>query len=683
MENLVRTCLSRCCTIHFCIGVILLVNTVPVHSACPSLCRCLSQARVDCAESALWEFPADLPASSKSLSLSTNYIHILNQDHFSELTSLEELHVDRNVLSVLNDNTFLLLSKLLILDLRYNRIKVLARGAFNGLMKLTHLHLEGNWITTVDQLTFVSLPALIQLELYDNRLRNLPPAVFHNNKMLQVLNMGKCDLEQIPSTLLKGLHSLAYLNMSDNHHLTNIAEGVFSDLTNLTKLTLDGCGLSTMHVHTFTGLPKLRSVYLDGNDFADNIKWQVFANMPPSVRYLSLTGNSLSALHEFSLHALNRIPQVNVSVNDWQCDCHLLNVRMAFLQGRPPHLADPGIICDGPRSDQGKELWSIPVKTIMQNCVDTLVSKVKKASVVLNSKVEFDCPISRNNESQLAWYTPTPTYLSSISSESSTINGLSDRRYSLMPNGTLLLNKVKAIDEGLYICSVRYVDGSSSWSVVQLVVKDNGSPSHPGNATMYVAVVTTFAIILVCAAIAVAIYRLRRKKAQSTPLVSTRPKVSHGLMSLAARISRKSMPSEETYAYAYAEVPISTSKSLTANAYAVGPLLKTRENCIAMNGGIGNNNFNGVMTGSSSHRIVARSCREKTEQPRSPIIRTSRSIARCETYGYVSPNLPNGQKLEQKQSMTLQENGSANNGKAAMFYDVNRPDSAGYLEIIG
>lgn len=676
MENISRVCVGRCFVI---IVAILFIKATPTFSICPTSCRCLSQARVDCSGSVLWDFPADIPPNSKILSISTNLIHVLNQDHFSDLTYLEELHVDKNVLSVLNDNTFLLLTRLLILDLRYNRIKVLARGAFNGLMKLTHLQLEGNWVTTIDQLTFVSLPALIQLDLYDNRLRNLPQAVFHNNKNMQILNMGMCDLEQIPPTLLKGLHSLAYLNMSDNHHLTGIAKGVFSDLTNITKITLNGCGLTSMHVSTFAGLPKLRTVYLDGNEFSETIRWDVFANMPQSVRYVSLTSNRFTALHEFSLYSLSRIQQVNLSDNEWHCDCSLLNVRMAFMERRPQFLTQPGITCSTPDLVEGQDLWSVPVKTIMKNCVTSLVSMVHKSTIDLGSEVQFDCPISRVNESQLAWYTPTPTYLSSSSVESSNGAVPSDRRYRLLPNGTLFLKEVKHKDAGLYICSVRYVDGSSSWSVVELNLADGGVDSHPNHATIYVAVVTTFAIMLVCAAIAVVIYRLRRKKAQSAPLVSIRPMMSQGIMSLASRMSRKSLPPEDTYAYAYAEVPISNSKSLNTNAYAVGALLK-RENFGPMHGspGTGNNNMNGGLTGTSAQRIVARSCREKTE-PKVPIIRTSRSIARCETYGYVSPNFPSGQRVDQ----ASQENGRTNNGKSTMFYDVNRPDSAGYLEIIG
>ncbi|XP_072180249.1 uncharacterized protein [Diadema setosum] len=681
MEDLLRSYATRYCAVNVCIVLILLCRTVPTRAACPSQCRCLSQARVDCTSSNLWEFPADLPASSKVLSLSTNLIHVLNKDHFSDLTSLEELHVDRNALSVLNDNTFLLLSRLLILDLRYNRIKVLARGAFYGLSQLTHLQLEGNRITTVDQLTFVSLTALVQLDLYDNQLRNLPPAVFHNNRKLNVLNMGMCDLERIPRTLLKGLHRLSYLNMSENHHITNIAEGVFGDLTNLTKLTLDGCGLTSMHLNTFKGLTRLRQVYLDGNSFSDAMNWDVFAHMPPSVRYVSLTKNSMSALHELSLQHLSRIPKVNLSPNEWRCDCSLLNVRMAYMEERPAYIAESGVVCDSPEAIRGQELWSVPVKTIMENCVNALVSRVHKSTVDSGSEIQFDCPISRVNESQLAWYTPTPTYLSSTPDRSSEGAVTSDRRYTLLPNGTLFLSQVKQKDAGLYICSVRNIDGSSSWSVVQLNVDEELDHDHQGNASIYVAVVTTFAIILVCAAIAAVIYRLRRKKAQSAPLVNIRPKVGHGLLSLAARISRKSMPSDETYAYAYAEVPIANSKSITTNAYAIGALLKTRENGYPMNGGIGNNNINGGLTGTSAQRIVTRSCREKVE-PKSPFIRTSRSIARCETYGYVSPNIQGCDKLEEKHKAHVQVNGSMNNGKA-MFYDVTRPDSAGYLEIIG
>lgn len=79
---------------------------------------------------------------------------------------------------------------------------------------------------------------------------------------LKCLNLGMSGLKAIPVNLLKGLHSLEDLFLSDNE-LTDLAPELFQDLSGLKTLYMEGGEYKTLPAKLFNGLAHLENLALD------------------------------------------------------------------------------------------------------------------------------------------------------------------------------------------------------------------------------------------------------------------------------------------------------------------------------------------------------------------------------------------------------------------------------------
>ncbi|NWT07677.1 LRC19 protein, partial [Vireo altiloquus] len=133
------------------------------------------------------------------LSLINNKITL--EDHEKEILgrfiNLTELHLNGNNITVLCNNSFHKLKKLVTLDLSNNSISTVHKAAFSGLNQLSVLNLSYNMIAQLDSDIFTSLESLTVLNLQYNCLK-----YFHIKspfKLIRIVLAGNpwicsCDL---------------------------------------------------------------------------------------------------------------------------------------------------------------------------------------------------------------------------------------------------------------------------------------------------------------------------------------------------------------------------------------------------------------------------------------------------------------------------------------------------------
>ncbi|XP_074548762.1 leucine-rich repeat transmembrane protein FLRT2 [Halichoeres trimaculatus] len=153
---------------------------------------------------------------------------------FREAVSLKMLFLTKNHLSSVPIG---LPDDLKELRLDENRIAIIAEEAFRNVTRLQRLLLDGNLLTDegIAPGTFQDLITLRELSLARNSLTYPPP--FLPGEMLMKLNFQDNQMNQIPVQAFAGLHKLERLDVSNNQ-LQTLSQGVFDGLLGLRQLTV-------------------------------------------------------------------------------------------------------------------------------------------------------------------------------------------------------------------------------------------------------------------------------------------------------------------------------------------------------------------------------------------------------------------------------------------------------------
>ncbi|NWS55972.1 LRC19 protein, partial [Chunga burmeisteri] len=137
-------------------------------------CNITSQT-VTCEESGknLSNIPTNLLQNVTKLSFKNNKITLKDsvKEILRSFINLTELYLNENMITVLYNNSFCNLTKLIILDISYNHISTVHKAAFAGLNQLSVLNLSYNMITQLDSSVFTSLKSLTVLNLECNALK--------------------------------------------------------------------------------------------------------------------------------------------------------------------------------------------------------------------------------------------------------------------------------------------------------------------------------------------------------------------------------------------------------------------------------------------------------------------------------------------------------------------------------
>lgn len=202
-------------------------------------CRCWTDQNlrhVDCSYANMTDIP-NIPPETDILNINSNYIEVLQNNTFENLTNLLEL------------------------DLSHNRLIRIESNAFIGLGKLTRLSLEDN------RLNYTK-------ESWDTTVFNpLQSLLFLNVKHQEVLNI-------LPGKMIRKLHHLQHLEADLISSTEGLAFGKeFSLLIHLTLLKAGTCKLEMVNNNTFIHLPYLEIIHLSGCTISQFGKGCIFCNL--------------------------------------------------------------------------------------------------------------------------------------------------------------------------------------------------------------------------------------------------------------------------------------------------------------------------------------------------------------------------------------------------------------------
>lgn len=461
----------------------------PAHP-CPLQCSCqeagtLDSVQVFCLAGALRTVPTGLPSQTTSLDISHNKISHLNSPLSTELSGnkLLNLHLQQNLLTVLNAKCFSNFNNLRTLDLSENVIYSIHVDAFGTLEMLTRLNLSGNRLEHLKHEWFQGLHNLVSLDLSRNRLRELSNVVFWSLHKLEQLRMSENLIESVGLLSLKGLDSLQHLNIARNL-IPQIQSGTLRATRNLVTVDLSYnpfVSLSSAFIHASnvttlaaTHLSKLRRITSDSFTGLDNLKRLILSNCGSletveegsfqplkNLRWLDMRNNNFTTLPSRLFNSLTKLEQVHLSGNPWHCDCRLHWLLLLLRDSVSLHLLSPSAtVCDKPASLSNLTvLDSVDKHMVCLNA--SIVKHTEHAHFRLGSSAVLRCEISGSPRPSLTWVTPHGLYFNWTQEHAASDTNLStsESKFTLLDSGDLYIRKVQRGDSGFYRCIAANVLG--------------------------------------------------------------------------------------------------------------------------------------------------------------------------------------------------------------------------------
>ncbi|XP_029959220.1 toll-like receptor 21 [Salarias fasciatus] len=263
----------------------------------------------------------------ETLRLDNNLLTDLFAKTFEDLSNLKLLNLRNNRISVIFNRTFHSLGKLTTLDLGGNKITHFQPAGFDGLKNLSKLYLDGNNLKEIDPSHyFVFQDRLTVLDLENNQIQfhpGSPRSPFRNLSKLRDLKLSRQQpygIAVLPDTLFQGLHSLRSLYLTDNK-IVHIYPKTFDDLTGLQFLTLDDCcaGVTQLQPGVFKNLRNLTKLTVE-NMGMQNFSKDVFGNLT-QLRTLQLNRNVMQSIPVDALESLPNLQYLDIRDIPLSCTC--------------------------------------------------------------------------------------------------------------------------------------------------------------------------------------------------------------------------------------------------------------------------------------------------------------------------------------------------------------------------
>uniref|UniRef100_G1M2S4 Leucine rich repeat containing 4B n=1 Tax=Ailuropoda melanoleuca TaxID=9646 RepID=G1M2S4_AILME len=397
----------------------------PPATSCPAACSCSNQAsRVICTRRELAEVPASIPVNTRYLNLQENGIQVIRTDTFKHLRHLEILQLSKNLVRKIEVGAFNGLPSLNTLELFDNRLTTVPTQAFEYLSKLRELWLRNNPIESIPSYAFNRVPSLRRLDLGElKRLEYISEAAFEGLVNLRYLNLGMCNLKDIPN--LTALVRLEELELSGNR-LDLIRPGSFQGLTSLRKLWL-------MHAQVAT---------IERNAF-DDLK---------SLEELNLSHNNLMSLPHDLFTPLHRLERVHLNHNPWHCNCDVLWLSW-WLKETVPSNTTCCARCHAPAGLKGRYIGELD-QSHFTCYAPVIVEPPTDLNVTEGMAAELKCRTGTSMTS-VNWLTPNGTLMT---------HGSYRVRISVLHDGTLNFTNVTVQDTGQYTCMVTNSAGNTTAS---------------------------------------------------------------------------------------------------------------------------------------------------------------------------------------------------------------------------
>lgn len=186
-----------------------------------------------------------------------------------------------------------------------------ACGEVSGfdLLEVVDLDLAHRGITALDDRDFSGLRYLGHLDLTGNPVQVVPPDAFSDLLNLTELSLDRTGLASVP-VAIRGMRTLTRLSLSGNA-FTTLRGDAFAGLSRLRRLNLSASDLAALPAGVLADLKGLRYLYLGRNQLTD-IRKETLSG-PELMAGLDLAGNPLRELRVDVFTNLQRILDLNLS----------------------------------------------------------------------------------------------------------------------------------------------------------------------------------------------------------------------------------------------------------------------------------------------------------------------------------------------------------------------------------
>ncbi|XP_062405677.1 leucine-rich repeat-containing protein 4C [Sardina pilchardus] len=411
------------CVLLLFLQLLVVAGLVRAQS-CPSVCSCSNQfSKVICTRRGLRDVPDGVSTNTRYLNLQDNLIQVIKVDSFKHLRHLEVLQLSKNHIRSIEIGAFNGLASLNTLELFDNRLTTIPNAAFEYLSKLKELWLRNNPIESIHAYAFNRLPSLQRLDLGElKRLSYVSQAAFKGLSNLRYLNLGMCNLKEIPNTV--PLERLEELELSGNQ-LSVLQPGSFRGLANLKRLWMMHAQIQTIERNSFDDLQSLIE--------------------------LNLAHNNLTLLPHELFNPLQRLERVHLHHNPWSCNCDILWLSWWLKEVAPANVSCCAR-CYSPVNYRGRYIGDLD-QSYFQCHAPIIAEPPTDLNVTEGMSAELRC--GTNTWTSITWLTPNATIVNI---------GAVPSRISVLNDGTLVFSNVSMVDIGRYTCIVVNMAGNTSAS---------------------------------------------------------------------------------------------------------------------------------------------------------------------------------------------------------------------------
>ncbi|XP_050509039.1 carboxypeptidase N subunit 2-like [Diabrotica virgifera virgifera] len=251
-------------------------------------------------------------------------------------------------------NIFDNLQKIEVIKITKTDARRLVEGTFRSSTTLRELYLPENNISIIDDYTFGHLTALTHLFLNNNKLKSFSSFKITEGFNIKYLNLGNNIFEEMVDTALYNLKSLTYLNLDgnkfknismgklinnpktvkavsmSNNLLTYIRLEFFDPLINLEDLNLAFNKISYIG-SAFLYMEKLKTLILSYNNLAKLDTYDIPLLCHSSLEYLAIDHNLIMFIDLNVVDNLPFVKKIAIMGNPWYCNC-LRNYRKALQE---------------------------------------------------------------------------------------------------------------------------------------------------------------------------------------------------------------------------------------------------------------------------------------------------------------------------------------------------------------
>jgi hypothetical protein len=162
-----------------------------------------------------------------------------------------------------------------LLNVSFNVLKTLTENALLSYESVRYLYLQDCKIFNINEKAFQRLENLTVIDLSINRLTTISPNLFNGNQKMNKLILRRNNLGSLEwnTPILNGPSSLSFLDLQ-SCKLSNISSITFSLLLNLTFLDISNNKLVLLNNDSLSSHEKLKDVNLDNNPWQCGVVFQ-------------------------------------------------------------------------------------------------------------------------------------------------------------------------------------------------------------------------------------------------------------------------------------------------------------------------------------------------------------------------------------------------------------------------